>query len=189
MKKYFYLLLLNFLLVSFVHAQVKITGKVQSEDNVPLPLATAYLMKANSTVVLKAAVTNEAGEYQFSDVAAGSYVVDAKMVGYIAGRSNILEVGKSDYAVATISLRSDNRKLEEVTVEGKRPLVESKPGKLILNVENSPIAAGNNALDIVQRAPGVSLDNNNNLQLMGQSGVAVTIDGRQTYMADNSVKI
>ncbi|MGJ1411975.1 TonB-dependent receptor domain-containing protein [Sphingobacterium thalpophilum] len=182
MKKYFYLLLLNFLLVSFVHAQVKITGKVQSEDNVPLPLATAYLMKANSTVVLKAAVTNEAGEYQFSDVAAGSYVVDAKMVGYIAGRSNILEVGKSDYAVATISLRSDNRKLEEVTVEGKRPLVESKPGKLILNVENSPIAAGNNALDIVQRAPGVSLDNNNNLQLMGQSGVAVTIDGRQTYM-------
>ncbi len=182
MKKYFYLLLLNFLLVSFVHAQVKITGKVQSEDNVPLPLATAYLMKANSTVVLKAAVTNEAGEYQFSDVAAGSYVVDAKMVGYIAGRSNIFEVGKSDYAVATISLRSDNRKLEEVTVEGKRPLVESKPGKLILNVENSPIAAGNNALDIVQRAPGVSLDNNNNLQLMGQSGVAVTIDGRQTYM-------
>ncbi|WP_282636179.1 outer membrane beta-barrel family protein [Sphingobacterium thalpophilum] len=182
MKKYFYLLLLNFLLVSFVHAQVKITGKVQSEDNVPLPLVTAYLMKANSTVVLKAAVTNEAGEYQFSDVAAGSYVVDAKMVGYIAGRSNIFEVGKSDYAVATISLRSDNRKLEEVTVEGKRPLVESKPGKLILNVENSPIAAGNNALDIVQRAPGVSLDNNNNLQLMGQSGVAVTIDGRQTYM-------
>ncbi len=67
-------------------------------------------------------------------------------------------------------------------MEGKRPLVESKPGKLILNVENSPIAAGNNALDIVQRAPGVSLDNNNNLQLMGQSGVAVTIDGRQTYM-------
>lgn len=182
MKKYFYLLLLNFLLVSFVHAQVKITGKVQSEDNVPLPLATAYLMKANSTVVLKAAVTNEAGEYQFSDIAAGSYVVDAKMVGYIAGRSNIFEVGKSDYVVATISLRSDNRKLEEVTVEGKRPLVESKPGKLILNVENSPIAAGNNALDIVQRAPGVSLDNNNNLQLMGQSGVAVTIDGRQTYM-------
>jgi hypothetical protein len=73
--------------------------------------------------------------------------------------------------------------LQEVAVEGKRPMVESKPGKLVLNVENSPMAAGNNALDIVQRAPGVSLDNNNNLQLMGQSGVAVTIDGRQTYMS------
>ncbi|HAF33843.1 MAG TPA: TonB-dependent receptor, partial [Sphingobacterium sp.] len=74
-------------------------------------------------------------------------------------------------------------KLQEVAVEGKRPMVESKPGKLVLNVENSPLAAGNNALDIVQRAPGVSLDNNNNLQLMGQSGVSVTIDGRQTYMS------
>src|SRR5690606_11648356 len=101
---------------------------------------------------------------------------------YTSTRSSSFAIDKSDYSPATISLRSDNRKLEEVTVEGKRPLVESKPGKLILNVENSPIAAGNNALDIVQRAPGVSLDNNNNLQLMGQSGVAVTIDGRQTYM-------
>ncbi|HCX58343.1 MAG TPA: TonB-dependent receptor, partial [Sphingobacterium sp.] len=60
---------------------------------------------------------------------------------------------------------------------------ESKAGKLVLNVENAPLAAENNALDIVQRAPGVSLDNNNNLQLMGQSGVSVTIDGRQTYMS------
>ncbi|WP_104383544.1 TonB-dependent receptor domain-containing protein [Sphingobacterium sp. HMA12] len=183
MKKYFYFLLLNFLIVSFAHAQVKVTGKVHSADHLPLPLATAYLMKANSAVVLKAVVTNESGEYQFTDVGPGNYLVEAKMVGYTSNRSNSFAIDKSDYSLAVIELNADNRKLEEVTVEGKRPTVESKPGKLILNVENSPLAAGNNALDIVQRAPGVSLDNNNNLQLMGQSGVAVTIDGRQTYMS------
>ncbi|QIH36700.1 TonB-dependent receptor [Sphingobacterium sp. DR205] len=183
MKKYFYFLLLSFLIVSFAHAQVKITGKVHSADHLPLPLATAYLMKANSAVVLKAVVTNESGEYQFTDVGPGNYLVEAKMVGYTSNRSSSFAIDKSDYSPAVIELIADNRKLEEVTVEGKRPMVESKPGKLILNVENSPLAAGNNALDIVQRAPGVSLDNNNNLQLMGQSGVAVTIDGRQTYMS------
>lgn len=183
MKKYFYFLLVNFLIVSFAHAQVKITGKVHSADHLPLPLATAYLMKANSAVVLKAVVTNEYGEYQFTDVGPGNYLVEAKMVGYTSNRSSSFAIDKSDYSPAVIELIADNRKLEEVTVEGKRPMVESKPGKLILNVENSPLAAGNNALDIVQRAPGVSLDNNNNLQLMGQSGVAVTIDGRQTYMS------
>jgi len=183
MKKYFYFLLVNFLIVSFAHAQVKVTGKVHSADHLPLPLATAYLMKANSAVVLKAVVTNEYGEYQFTDVGPGNYLVEAKMVGYTSNRSSSFAIDKSDYSPAVIELIADNRKLEEVTVEGKRPMVESKPGKLILNVENSPLAAGNNALDIVQRAPGVSLDNNNNLQLMGQSGVAVTIDGRQTYMS------
>ncbi|WP_286861539.1 MULTISPECIES: TonB-dependent receptor domain-containing protein [Sphingobacterium] len=183
MKKYFYFLLLSFLIVSFAHAQVKVTGKVHSADRLPLPLATAYLMKANSAVVLKAVVTNESGEYQFTDVGPGNYLVEAKMVGYTSNRSSSFAINKSDYSPAVIELIADNRKLEEVTVEGKRPMVESKPGKLILNVENSPLAAGNNALDIVQRAPGVSLDNNNNLQLMGQSGVAVTIDGRQTYMS------
>ncbi|MDF2476989.1 MAG: TonB-dependent receptor [Sphingobacterium sp.] len=183
MKKCFYFLLLNFLIVSFVQAQVKVSGKVHTTNNIPLPLATAYLMKANSAIVLKAVVTNEAGEYQFLDVGPGSYLVEAKMVGYTSNRSGPFDISKSDHSLAVIHLDADNRKLQEVTVEGRRPMVESKPGKLILNVENSPLAAGNNALDIVQRAPGVSLDNNNNLQLMGQSGVAVTIDGRQTYMS------
>ncbi len=183
MKRYFYLLLLNFLITSFAYAQVKVTGKVHVENNVPLASATAYLMKAKTTVILKAVVTDENGEYQFSDIQAGSYYVEAKMVGYTANKSNVFDISKSDHKVPAILLNTDTRKLQEVAVEGKRPMVESKPGKLVLNVENSPLAAGNNALDIVQRAPGVSLDNNNNLQLMGQSGVSVTIDGRQTYMS------
>ncbi|MGJ1335128.1 outer membrane beta-barrel family protein [Sphingobacterium multivorum] len=183
MKRYFYLLLLNFLIASFAYAQVKVTGKVLAENNVPLASATAYLMKVKTTVILKAVVTDENGEYQFSDIQAGSYYVEAKMVGYTTNKSNVFDISKSDHKVPAILLNTDTRKLQEVAVEGKRPMVESKPGKLVLNVENSPLAAGNNALDIVQRAPGVSLDNNNNLQLMAQSGVSVTIDGRQTYMS------
>ncbi len=183
MKRYFYLLLLNFLMASFACAQVKVTGKVHVENNVPLASATAYLMKAKTTVILKAVVTDGNGEYHFSDIKGGSYYIDVKMVGYTANKSNVFDISKSDYKVPAILLNTDTRKLQEVAVEGKRPMVESKPGKLVLNVENSPLAAGNNALDIVQRAPGVSLDNNNNLQLMGQSGVSVTIDGRQTYMS------
>ena len=183
MKRYFYLLLLNFLIVSFTYAQVKVTGKVQTDNNVPLVAATAYLMKAKTAIILKAVVTDENGEYQFTDVQTGSYYIDVKMIGYTSNKSNTFDINKTTYNVATILLNADTRKLQEVAVEGKRPMVESKPGKLVLNVENSPLAAGNNALDIVQRAPGVSLDNNNNLQLMGQSGVSVTIDGRQTYMS------
>ncbi|WP_312788838.1 TonB-dependent receptor [Sphingobacterium sp.] len=183
MKRYFYFLLLNFLMVCFVHAQVRITGSVQSEHNDPLPLATVYLTKTNTTVVLKAAVTDENGHYQFAEVKPGNYHIDVKMIGYLSDKSNAFDIAQSDYSLPVIQLKTDTRKLQEVAVEGKRPMVESKPGKLVLNVENSPMAAGNNALDIVQRAPGVSLDNNNNLQLMGQSGVAVTIDGRQTYMS------
>lgn len=170
-------------MVCFVHAQVRITGSVQSEHNEPLPLATVYLTKTNTTVVLKAAVTDENGHYQFAEVKPGNYRIDVKMIGYLSDKSNAFDIAQSDYSLPIIQLKTDTRKLQEVAVEGKRPMVESKPGKLVLNVENSPMAAGNNALDIVQRAPGVSLDNNNNLQLMGQSGVAVTIDGRQTYMS------
>src|SRR5690606_1134728 len=72
--------------------------------------------------------------------------------------------------------------IETVTVRGQAPMIQNKDGKLILNVENSTLAAGNNALEVVKRAPGVSVDKDDNLQLMGQQGVTVSIDGRQTFM-------
>lgn len=143
---------------------------------------TAYLMHSTSHIILKTAITKEDGQYSFENVPTGSYYVEARMVGYEVKRSAIIDYNKTPQQIPDLQLIPSTNTLSEVTVEGKRPLVENKQGKLILNVENSPLAAGNNGLDIVQRAPGVSLDNDNNLQLMGQSGVKVTIDGRQTYM-------
>jgi len=56
-----------------------------------------------------------------------------------------------------------------------------------MNVENSILAAGNSALDIIQRAPGVAIDKDDNLTLMGRQGVKVTIDGRQSYMTGDQL--
>jgi len=163
-------------------AAVGISGKIVNEKNEPMGAVTAYLINSTNDIILKTAITKEDGHYAFENVAAGSYYVEARMIGYSVSRSAVIAFNKTQQQLADLKLSPSTNALAEVTIEGKRPLVENKQGKLILNVENSPLAAGNNGLDIVQRAPGVSLDNDNNLQLMGQSGVKVTIDGRQTYM-------
>lgn len=163
-------------------AAIDVTGRVVNEKNEQMSSVTTYLIHSANNTILKTAVTKEDGQYSFENIAAGSYYVEARMIGYDVKRSAIFNYSNTKQVLADLQLAPSTNTLSEVTVEGKRPLVENKQGKLILNVENSPLAAGNNGLDIVQRAPGVSLDNDNNLQLMGQSGVKVTIDGRQTYM-------
>ena len=48
--------------------------------------------------------------------------------------------------------------LNTVNVTAAKPLIERKIDRTVVNVANSPLAAGNSAMDILERAPGVSVD-------------------------------
>ncbi|MGB7528462.1 TonB-dependent receptor domain-containing protein [Sphingobacterium cellulitidis] len=159
-----------------------IKGKVVNQDNQPVVSASVYLMSSTANVLIKSAVTDENGVYTIIKAPKGSYYIEVSSVGYGKSKSAVFELGDKTYEVEDIKISPSSQAIEAVTVEGRAPLVQNVNGKLVLNVENSTLAAGNNALEVVKRAPGVSVDKDDNLQLMGQQGVTVTIDGRQTYM-------
>src|SRR5207237_5476372 len=55
-------------------------------------------------------------------------------------------------------------------------------------VAGSIIATGSTALEVLEKAPGVTVDRqNDNLQLRGKDGVIVQIDGKQTYLSMQDV--
>ncbi|MDR6340527.1 hypothetical protein HNQ91_003592 [Filimonas zeae] len=73
--------------------------------------------------------------------------------------------------------------LQGVKVTAGRRLLEAKKGKLVLNVDKSTAAAGSSAFDVLQRAPGISVDQNDHILLKGAGGVNVLLDGKMTYMS------
>ncbi len=174
-----------FLLVTVFTAQAQqgeVSGRVFNEQQEPLANVSIYLLTAKVGALIKTEVTDEHGRYIIKNVPPGEFVVQASSVGYETSKSSLLKVARQSVAVDDMILKPESQTIDAVTVEGQVPLVQQRDGKLILNVENSTLAAGNNALEVVQRAPGVSVDKDENLQLMGQQGVNITIDGRQTYM-------
>ncbi|NSL90186.1 TonB-dependent receptor [Chitinophaga sp. Mgbs1] len=74
------------------------------------------------------------------------------------------------------------RELKEISITTRKKPVEFKEGKIVYNVSSSVNAMGSNALDLLKRSPGVSIDPSNNISLNGRSGVTVYIDGKPTYM-------
>src|SRR5690606_14889660 len=84
--------------------------------------------------------------------------------------------------VPPIRLASFATELNEVVVTSTRPVVEVKPDKTVFNVEGSVNSIGNTALDLLRKAPGVVVDNNERLMLIGKSGVRVYIDGKQSLL-------
>lgn len=160
-----------------------IKGKVLNQDNQPVASASIYLMSSSANVLIKSAVTDENGAYTILKAPKGTYYIEVTSVGFSKGKSAVFELGDKTFEVPDIIISSNSQAIEAVTVQRQVPMVQNMNGKLVLNVENSTLAAGNNALEVVKRAPGVSVDKDDNLQLMGQQGVNVTIDGRQTFMS------
>src|SRR5690606_23587510 len=174
--------LINNSMAENVTQDADIKGRVVNQDQEPIIGASVYLMSASGNELIKSAVTDESGNYAILKAPKGRYFIEVTSVGYDRGKSSEFELGDSELIIDDIPLQRNSEQIEAVTVERQIPLVQNVNGKLVLNVENSAVAAGNNALEIVKRAPGVSVDKDDNLQLMGQQGVVVTIDGRQTYM-------
>lgn len=183
------LLILLVFLFSAVHrlkAQEKsalIQGEVLDISKAPIDLATIVLLRATDSTYIRSVFTDEKGSYSIQ-AEEGKYILSATMVGYRKSFQPITVDPKQKIVhAANIVLAPETNALKEVTVTANTPTVERKDGALVVNVANTALAAGNTAMDILQRSPGVSVDKDGNISLMGRQGVTVMIDGKQTYLS------
>lgn len=79
------------------------------------------------------------------------------------------------------------KKLLEVVIKSKKPFVEIQVDKTVLNVQNDIVATGGTLFEVLQRAPGVSISNEETINLAGKAGVNVLIDGRPTQMSEKDL--
>jgi iron complex outermembrane recepter protein len=75
------------------------------------------------------------------------------------------------------------KELEAVTVKGKRSLIEQKIDRTIVNVDAMVINNGTSALEVLENAPGVTVDKEGNISLKGKDGVMILVDGRPSQLS------
>lgn len=146
--------------------------------------ATVALMRADSTIVAGTAC-DEKGEYALN-AAPGQYVMKVSMLGYRDWSGDIsLSSGKNSHE--TIYLEADRNMLSGATVTERVKLIEMKIDKVVMNVSQSAFAQGSNALELMKKAPGVTIDKDGNVKLNGKT-VSVWIDGRPSHADGKSLE-
>lgn len=162
----------------------QVTGKLLDELGKPIMYATVSLLNIKDSTLVQGAVSNENGVYTLTRVKDGRYVVKADMIGYKNMVSDPVFVGKDSRndVVPDITMQPVTNILNVVNITSGKPLVEQKSDRIVLNVANSVLAAGNSAMDILERAPGVSLDKDDNISLRGKQGVTLMINDKLTYL-------
>ncbi|MEZ5056940.1 MAG: outer membrane beta-barrel protein [Saprospiraceae bacterium] len=87
-----------------------------------------------------------------------------------------------------IKLQPSSINLNEVTVTAKTPYIERKIDRTVINVNALSSNAGTDILEVLERAPGLSVDNNGSLLLKGRSGVTVFINDKPSYLSGTELE-
>src|SRR4029079_13699844 len=143
MRKIFTLLAVLLSMAMFVQAQSKngkITGSIKDGPQKNLQSATITLLRAKDSSSVKFSVTNKDGNYEFVNIAEGKYLVSVTLVGYDKSFSALFEItaAKPEVSLGTIVLTEAAKSIGGVTVTAKRPFIEAKIDKTVVNVEASP---------------------------------------------------
>jgi len=169
---------------SAVYAQENSTviqGKVSTENGTSADMATVILLAADSAI-LKSTICDNTGAFKFAAIEPGTYLVLASKIGFNQSLKGPFKIMPNGIINTDIRLTLSVPQLKEVTISSQRPYVEVKPGKVILNVQGSPIAEGNSAYDILRQAPGVKAGRDGNISIIGRQSALITIDGKPTNM-------
>lgn len=177
-------LLMSFTVIS-QEAVSGISGKVIDEKGKPLESVTIYLRKSIDSSLVKVAISDKQGFYQFLKVPFDEYIFEATSVNH-----KTVLVPAFNYAalqplktVETFTMIPVPKNMEAVVVTGKKPLIEQKIDRVVLNVDAAITNMGATALEILEKTPGVSVDKDGKISVKGKPDVIVMIDGKPSYLS------
>lgn len=180
-------LLLTFILLStFALAQTgKISGTSLDETQKPAEFVNVALYNANDSSLVKVVPTDEKGYFEFDEIAYNTYFFRISGISFETYKSAAFSISleKAVMSFPGIILKQGATSLKEVTVTTDKQFIERKLDKLVVNVENSIVSAGNTALEVLQRSPGVTVNEESGINMKGKSGVIVMIDGKPSPLS------
>jgi outer membrane receptor protein involved in Fe transport len=168
---------------SFAQSGAGISGTVKDNANKPIQSVTVSLLNSVDSSLVKTDVTDNKGNFDINSSKEGRFLLSYSMVGFDQQYSEVFEkkVGQP-VVIKAVSLQTASNKLKEVTIVAKKPMIEVKADKTVFNVEASINAQGSNALELLQKSPGMQVDNNDNISMKGKTGVKVYVDGKMMQL-------
>ena len=176
---------------AFSYAQTgnKLSGTVTDSSGKPLPFVTVrFFATADPRTPLQTTLSAADGAFQFNKVDTGNYILTFTHTGFTERKQAILVKQGIDLKIDPVVLFKANGTLTEVVVKSQRPMVEQADDRIIFNVEDDPSSKTETAIEILRKAPFVTVDGEDNIKVNGKSNFKVLLNGKETSMFANNVK-
>jgi hypothetical protein len=185
MKIFFSLFILLQFLTSFVQAQSgTIKGNLRDGQNRPIPYSNVAVYQSSDSSLVTGSITDAEGNFLLK-LNYGQYFLKVSAIGFTTYLSKSMTINELNpmEEFPSIMLEEDVQVMEAVEVRALRPQIEMQADKMVVSVEGTAMAAGTSAYEVLEKSPGVFVDQDGNIQLNGKGGVLIMIDDRRTYLS------
>jgi ferric enterobactin receptor len=145
-RVHFSVLFLTFTLLFFcssLFGQGSVTGKVLSDNGEQVEFLNVFLLSASDSSLIKMELTEPNGSYQFSKIDSGAYRIQVTGIGYEDAFTPSFILDKQETKkMNDIVIATNVTVLDAVEVVARRPLLEQRAGKLVVNVDQGITGQG-----------------------------------------------
>ena len=192
MKNFRLLLVSLFLLLGFftckAQQQVSLRGHVaDKESRIPLASATLQLYKPgkNDTTYVAGVLADVQGDYTFSGIASGNYLLKATYLGYKAMTKTVSVNGQRATSVPTLLMEAESVVLDEAIAIANLPKMVIKDDTVVYNADAFRVPEGSAIEALVEMLPGAKIDDNGGISINGKQVRRFKLDGRDFMTGNN----
>ena len=178
MKAYriLFVLLALCLNISSLWGQEVIKSVVVDENKLPLELCNVVAYSKDSTF-LQGVVTDSTGVFSFEKSLQISYFCFTR-IGYETQKINI------NAFPVKVEMHPLSYTLGEVTARGKKRGIKLSNHQLEVNVEGTPLAQQSSIFRLLAQLPGVAVDGDGAVTLLGGGKILVLLDNKESFSHD-----
>ena len=174
------------LLMSYVGFAQNLTIQGTLKDSIAnraLNSATVSLVYAKDSSLVSFSRTNEAGAFNFKNVAPGNYLISVSYVGYVPKWVPVLIATEKTVEMGLIYMNDVNT-MSTVTVTARRPPVVINGDSVEFNSENFKTAPNAVVEDLLKKMPGMEVDKSGGITVNGKKVTKVFVNGKEFFTGD-----
>lgn len=156
-----------------------VSGKVvDAKTNEPV-IYVSIIIKDSNGKTITGGISDENGDFKIYKIPEGNLTLEVQFMGYktvkklftITSNNNKVNLGN-------ISFEEDLQSLDEVEIRAEVSTTVQKVDRKVINIGKDLVGSGATVSEIMNNIPSVSVDQDGNVSLRGNSNVRVLVDGK-----------
>ena len=157
----------------------RVTIKVVNPKREAVPYASVSIRSFKDTTQSQQSIADSTGVSKFELLADQQYSVSITSTNYIPLQKGI--VVRKDHTSFLFVQQPAAKSLQEVVVTSNRPVMRQEDDKTIVDPENLA-SSSTNAYEILEKTPGLFVDQDGNVYLTSTTPATIYINGREQKM-------
>ncbi len=159
---------------------ISVTFKITNPKNDPISNATIKIDNNTDSSLSLQKIADSSGIAKFNLLRNSQYFITISAVNHLPIQKGFALTGNQ--TSFRYILEPSSKKLENVIIQSKKPLMRQEDDKTIVDPENL-VASSSNGFEVIEKVPGIFMDQDGNIYLNSMTPATVQVNGREMKMS------